>query len=271
MGALPRQGYGGLTLAPIYSAATFDPAKVFSATSICVLSFLGFDAISTLSEEVRGNDPKVIGRAIMRVLLICASVFFVTTWVLGNLLPGVEIHDPAAAIYELLAVQIGPWSAVALAWLLVITVGFANALPMQVGVARVLFAMGRDHQLPALFARIHPKHSTPHVAMAISTALSLLVALVMRDHIDLLASFVNFGALSAFLLLHLSVLVRLGLRNPQRRTVPHVLVPLCGIVVVLAVFSGMHRTAVELGLVWLLIGLAYGAWLHTRGRAKLDL
>ncbi len=265
------KGTGGLTLAPIYSATAFDPAKVFTATSICVLSFLGFDAISTLSEEVRSDDPKLIGRAIMRVLLICALVFFVTTWVLGNLLHGFEIHDPAAAIFELLAAQIGPWSAVALAWLLAITVGFANALPMQVGVARVLFAMGRDHQLPALFARIHPKHGTPHVAMVVSTALSLLVALVLLDNIDLLASFVNFGALSAFVLLHLSVLVRLGLRNPQRRIVPHVLVPLIGIVIVLAVFSGMHRTAVEVGLVWLSIGLIYGAWLRTKGRTRLDL
>lgn len=265
------KGTGGLTLAPIYSAAAFDPAKVFAATSICVLSFLGFDAISTLSEEVRGNDPKLVGRAIMRVLLICAAVFFVTAWVLGNLLPGVEIQDPATAIFELLATQVGPWSAVALAWLLAVAVGFANALPMQVGVARVLFAMGRDRQLPAPFARVHPRHRTPHVAMAISTALSLLVALALRDHIDLLASFVNFGALSAFLLLHLSVLVRLGLRNPQRRIVPHVLVPIAGIAIVLAVFSGMHRTAVEVGLAWLAIGLAYGAWLRARGRARLDL
>ncbi|MFX6823325.1 APC family permease, partial [Acinetobacter baumannii] len=75
----------------------------------------------------------------MIVLLICAVVFFLTTWVLGNLMKGVEIHDPASAIFELLAVQVGPWSAVALAWLLAIAVGFANALPMQVGVARILF------------------------------------------------------------------------------------------------------------------------------------
>lgn len=265
------KGTGGLTLAPIYHATTFDPHKIFAATSICILSFLGFDAISTLSEEVRSRDPKLVGRAIMRVLLICAVVFFLITWVLGNLIVGVEIHDPATAIFELLATQVGPWSAVVLAWLLAITVGFANALPMQVGVARVLFAMGRDRQLPHFFAQIHRTRHTPNVAMVFATIVSLVVALTMRNHIDTLASFVNFGALAGFLMLHVLVLVRLGIRNPARKIMSHIVIPVAGIVIVLAVFSGMQRHALEIGIVWLAIGLIYGFWLHVKGRSQLDL
>ncbi|MFX9058075.1 APC family permease, partial [Acinetobacter baumannii] len=80
----------------------------------------------------------------------------------------------------------------------------------------------------------------------------------MRDRIDTLASFVNFGALSGFLMLHLSVLVRLGIRNPERRLLPHVVAPMLGIIIVLAVLSGMQRDALEIGFVWLAIGLACG-------------
>jgi amino acid transporter len=265
------KGTGGLTLEPIYSAAAFDPEKIFAATSICILSFLGFDAIATLTEEVRGDHRRLVGRAIMIVLLICAVVFFLTTWVLGNLMKGVEIHDPASAIFELLAVQVGPWSAVALAWLLAIAVGFANALPMQVGVARILFAMGRDRQLPTFFAHLHRTRQTPNIAMGVATAISLVMALAMRDRIDTLASFVNFGALSGFLMLHLSVLVRLGIRNPERRLLPHVVAPMLGIIIVLAVLSGMQRDALEIGFVWLAIGLACGFWLRAKVRRQPDI
>lgn len=102
-----------------------------------------------------------------------------------------------------------PWR-----WLRLIALmcGFTNVLPMQVGVSRVLFAMGRDRQLPGLFARLHRRHGTPHVALLLSTALSLVIAIVMCERIDSLASFVNFGALCAFVLLHLSVLVKLGIK-----------------------------------------------------------
>lgn len=250
------RGTGGLTLAPIYDAAAFDPGRLFAATSICVLSFLGFDAISTLSEEVRDGDRAVVGRAIMGVLLICTAVFFVTTWVLGNLMAGVEIQNPATAIFDLLAVQVGPWSATALAWLMAIGVGFANALPMQVGVARVLYAMGRDRQLPAAFARLHPRHNTPHVAMLVATAVSLVVALWLRDAMDRLAAFVNFGALFGFALLHVCVLVHFA-RKAQRSLLVHVASPVLGIAVVGAVLTGMNHAALALGAGWLVAGLVW--------------
>jgi len=265
------KGAGTLTLAPFYASASFDPGKIFTATSICVLSFLGFDAISTLSEEVKDNDRKVVGRAIIGVLVVCGALFVLTTWVLGNLMPGMTIKDPAAAIFELLAAQIGPWSAVALAWLMAIVVGFSNALPMQVGVARVLFAMGRDRQLPRPLARLHPRHGTPYVAMLLSTLFSLVVALFMRDQIDTLASFVNFGALTAFLLLHVSVLVHLGIRGRSKQYFVHWCVPILGIATVLAVLSGMSHAALEVGLGWLAIGLVYGAFLRSKQRAELTV
>jgi amino acid transporter len=152
-----------------------------------------------------------------------------------------------------------------------IIVGFTNALPMQVGVARILFAMGRDRQLPAVLARLHPRHGTPHVAMLVSTLLSLAVALLMRDHIDTLASLVNFGALSAFVLLHLSVLVHWRRRAEQRRWFAHVAVPVLGVAVVGAVLYGMHSVALQAGATWLVIGLLYGVWLRRQQRAELTV
>lgn len=262
-------GSGGLTLRPFYDAHLFEFGAVLSATSICINSFLGFDAISTLAEEVRGGDRRLVGRAILGVLLISAGFFVLVAWVLGNLMTGVTVHDPSAAAYEMTGATIGAWAAVALAWGYATLIGFSNALPMQVGVARVLYAMGRDRQLPHVLSRVHPKYHTPYVGMLVTAVLSLAVALAMRNRLDDLATTVNFGALSGFLLLHVSVFVRFGIRDRFRRWFAHGVSPLLGIVVVLGVFAGMRGLAIGLGLVWLLVGLVWGAVLHVRQRDEL--
>jgi amino acid transporter len=263
------KGNGALTLKPLFDAASFNPGKIFSATSICVMSFLGFDAVSTLAEEVEGGDRRVVGRAIIAVLVLSAVFFVLLTWILGNLLPGIHIKDPAAATYELAAWAIAPWMAALLAWTNAIVVGLSNALPMQVGVARVVFAMGRDRQLPRAFARLHSRYNTPYVGMLVTAAISLGVALAMKNRLDDLASIVNFGALSGFLLLHVSVLRRFALRQRSRHFVAHWIVPIGGIVVVLAVFSGMSAPAMKVGVGWLIAGLAYGLVLKAKHREEL--
>jgi amino acid transporter len=265
------KGNGALTLKPVFDPAAFDAGRIFSATSICIMSFLGFDAVSTLAEEVEGGDRRVVGRAIIAVLVLSAMFFVAVTWVLGNLLPGIVIKDQAAAVYELAAWATGPWTAVVLAWSYAGIVGLSNALPMQVGVARVVFAMGRDRQLPRVLARVHPRYHTPYMGMLVTAALSLAVALFMKNRLDDLASIVNFGALSGFLFLHVSVLVYFGITRRSTVWIRHWLVPLCGIVVVLAVFSGMSALAVKVGSAWSAAGLVYGLVLKAMHREELHV
>ena len=265
------KGNGALTLKPLFDAAHFDAGKIFSATSICIMSFLGFDAVSTLAEEVEGGDRRLVGRAIIATLVLSAGFFVTVTWVLGDLLPGIAIKDQAAAAYELAAWATGPWTAVVLAWAYAGIVGLSNALPMQVGVARVVFAMGRDRQLPSALARVHPRYHTPYMGMLVTAALSLAVALYMKNRLDDLASIVNFGALSGFLFLHVSVLAYFGVKRGSAAWVKHWLVPICGIVVVLAVFSGMSALAVKVGTTWLAVGLAYGLVLKAKHREELHV
>jgi amino acid transporter len=271
MALMRGHGAGGLTFAPFYTPAGFEIGAIFAATSICINSFLGFDAISTLSEEVKGGDRRLVGRAIMGVLVISGTFFVVVAWVLGNLMRGLHIEDPSAAAYEMTALTIGTWASIALAWGYATLIGFSNALPMQVGVARVLYAMGRDRQLPTILARVHPKYHTPYIGMIVTALISLVVAIAMRNRLDDLATTVNFGALSGFLLLHVSVLVRFGIRDRSRRWFAHWLSPLLGIAVVLGVFSGMGGLAIRLGFVWLAVGLVWGAVLHRLHRDEMHV
>jgi len=263
------KGNGSLTLKPVFDASAFDAHKIFTAASICIMSFLGFDAVSTLAEEVEGGDRRVVGRAIIAVLILSAVFFVGITWVFGDLMPGIAIKDQSAAIYEMAAWATGSWTAVVLAWSYATIVGLSNALPMQVGVARVVFAMGRDRQLPSVLARIHPTYRTPYVGMLVTAAISLAVALYMKNKLDDLASIVNFGALSGFLFLHVSVLARFAFGQRSRAWAAHWLVPVCGILVVLLVFSGMSGLAVKVGTAWLAVGLLYGAVLRAKNRDEI--
>jgi amino acid transporter len=265
------KGNGALTLRPLYAPELFHAKGIFAATSICVMSFLGFDAISTLSEEVKDDDRRVVGRAIVGVLFLSAALFTIMAWVLGNLMNGLAIKDAASAIYELADSAIGAWASVLIAWATVTVVGFTNALPMQVGVARVMYAMGRDRQLPAVLAKVHAIHGTPYVGMIVTTAISLGVAVAMRFQMDELVSIVNFGALSGFFILHVSVIVLFWVRGRSGRWVVHLLVPAAGMIVVVAVMSGMSALATTLGLVWLAVGLGYGIVLIRRRRADLTI
>src|SRR5580693_249410 len=134
-----------------------------------------------------------------------------------------------------------------------------------------MYAVGRERQLAAGLANIHPKHGTPYVGMIATTAISITVALVMRYQMDELVSIVNFGALSGFLLLHVSVIAQFWVKGRSGRWFVHLLVPVAGIIVVLAVLSGMSALAMTLGTVWLICGAVWGMVLVNRRRAELAI
>ena len=105
--------------------------------------------------------------------------------------------------------------------------------------------------------------------MLASSALSLVIALAMRNKLDELASIVNFGALTGFALLHLSVLNRFAVNLRSRRIFAHWIVPLVGLGVVLAVLTGMSRYALDVGISWMVVGAVYGFALRARNRDEI--
>lgn len=246
--------------------------QLLAGASVAVMTFLGFDAVSTLAEEVKDpGDRHTVGRAILAVLAIAALLYVVMSWILGSAMAAIELDDPAAAIFELLGQTVGPWAPVLLAWLLGIIVGFTNTLPMLVGVARILMAMGRERQLPSPLGWVHAGTGVPRVATVISTTISMLVALWLKDRIDLLASIISFGALIGFLMLQLAVLVHFQRHPAGRHAFFHRVVPVVGILTVLAILSSMHAVAAQVGVVWLLVGAVYGLFLRRTGRAVMHL
>ena len=139
----------------------------------------------------------------------------------------------------------------------VIASAIANAMAAQAAVSRILFAMARDGKLPAILAMVHPRFKTPYVSTLVVSGVSLLVGLLFADHIDDLTRVVNFGALTGFVLLHLSVINHFLIRRRSGDWLRHLLCPLIGVLIIVYVLYEMDHAAKLLGLAWILIGILY--------------
>ncbi|HEX4815785.1 MAG TPA: APC family permease [Nonomuraea sp.] len=269
--ALLQGGGRGFSLDPLFNPATFSWPVVFAAVSVAVLSFLGFDGISMLVEESTGGSEQV-GRAMRLALLLAGALFVTQVWVAALLVP-----DPAAllrdgsdtAFYDAAAVAGGEWlrhvasTATALSW------GLANTLVAQVAVSRLLYAMARDRQLPSFLAKVSVRHSVPSNAILFMSALSVALGIWMSardDGVGLLSSLINMGAMVAFIVLHVSVIVHYALRQGSDNVWAHLVAPLVGMGILIFVVINANVLAQLVGLVWLGVGAAVLLALYAFGR-----
>jgi amino acid transporter len=268
------QGKGhGFSFSPIYNSDTFSWSLVFGAVSIAVLSFLGFDGISTLAEENK-DTARAIGRSMVAALLLAGVLFIVQTWVASLLVPGparlIAKGDPAGtAFYDAAAVAGGQWLSKLTALATAIAWGFANALVAQAATSRLLYAMARDRQLPSFLAKVHERKGVPVNATLLVAVVSLIVGLFfysLSNGIATLSTLVNFGALTAFLALHVSVVWHYVGRNGSRRWWAHLVAPVIGFVILAYVLINAQVYAQALGLIWFVIGLALMITLMAIGR-----
>ena len=249
-------GAGRLTLQPIYDPHVFSLATVVGATATAVLSFLGFDAISTLSEESLGQRAAV-GRATLLSLALVGALFMLQTWLATDLARGMHFASNETAFYEVAERAGGPWLRLVTIVAVVIASAIANAMAAQAAVSRILFAMARDRKMPAVLAKVHPRYKTPYVSTFVVAAVSFVVGLAFANHVDNLTRVVNFGALSGFVLLHLSVIRHYFLRQRSSKWVRHLLMPLLGLVIIGYVLYEMGVAAKKLGAAWLVLGVVY--------------
>ncbi|WNZ76682.1 APC family permease [Pseudomonas sp. P105] len=258
-------GNGQLTLAPLYSPERFDFALLMQAVSIAVLSFLGFDAISTLAEEIKNDPGRSVGKAALITLLVMGVIFVVQTWIATDLAAGMGFKSADTAFYEIAELAAGSWLATLTAVATALAWGVAVAITSQAAVSRLLFGMARDGKLPKVLAKVHPKHNTPYLSIYLVAVLSLLICYLFIDAVDTLTSLVNFGALSGFMLLHITVLNHHWRRQRSGQVIRHLICPLIGFAIVAAIMYNMGVDAQKLGLIWIAAGLVYLAVLNKFG------
>ena len=228
---------------------------VFAGASLCVMAYLGFDAITTLAGEVKPDQRHLIGRAVVFSLAVIGCMAVVNVCILSALGTGFHFNDLASATFELVSAKINPAFGRFVTWASAFVVAVSITPPMVSAVARVLYAMAQNGEMPRLLNRIHPKYGVPHVAILASGAFSIAVSLYFANQFDVLTSMVNFGALSAFMLVNLSVIALFTVKRKSRRWVLHVIVPALGITTILGVLSQMSTLALIVGVSWLAVGI----------------
>jgi amino acid transporter len=265
------------SFAPFFAPKVFHFQLVFSALSVAVLSFLGFDAISTLAEEARGG-VRVVGQATMITLCLAAALFIVQTYIAALLVPGQTefVGDTATndAFYTVSGMIGGAGFKLVIAVSVALSAAIANALVAQAATARLLFAMARDGRLPRFLAHVHPVRRVPERAVLFVSAVSLVLGLFFVGQLALISSLVNFGALFSFLLLHVSVVVYFLIKQRTGSFGLHLVSPVLGFVVIAFVLANADRLAKIGGTVWLAVGVLILIGLRMAGRSaelKLDV
>jgi amino acid transporter len=252
-------GAGGWSIAPFFQPRHLNGHFVATATSIAVLSFLGFDAISTLAEEVR-NPRQTVGNATVLALLLLGLIFIAQTYLAALAHPDYRSLDAKLGFFAIGREVGGGWLYLLLIIVNVVAAAIANALSAQLAISRILYSMGRDRALPGseFLSKVHPRLKTPVNATLLVAVLSIALALLMPEEVIL--KLVNFGALTAFMLLNVTVFVFFYLkRKGYRQIFGNLLFPAFGVIIVAFVWSGFDRTTFLFGGAWLAIGLALGA------------
>ena len=255
--------YGpGFFTHPFYNPATFSFKAVFRGTSVAVLTYIGFDAISTFSEEVENPRRNIM----LATVLVC-----LITGVLASL----EVYaaqlvwrdQPFPA--DKIDVRVSPCRAdcrrLFLFQLINFTILVANigsGMGSQLGAARLLYGMGRSNGIPKkFFGAVDPKSHVPRNNVIFVGVIALLGSFIITY--DQGADLLNFGALLAFMGVNVAALVRYFFRA-EKKNILNLLSPLLGFLICAFIWTHLSGPALRLGAVWMVIGIAYGA-VKTRG------
>jgi len=245
------------TMDPLFNVNTFSMAAVMPGVAICVLSYLGFDGISTLAEETIGGN-KTVGRATLIALLVSGTMFVITCWVAGMIYPDWKSITDTNVSFYLGAFNVGGNTLKITCEIgEAIALGFACSLSFQTAVARVLFSMSRDGLMPHAFSKVHPKYKTPYVATVFVAVLGVVICLTFNEMIDTLSCLVNFGALVSFMILHVAVVSHFVFKTKKYNFFQHILFPVVGFIIIALVWWALAPISKIIGLSWMAIGVVY--------------
>ena len=254
-------------LAPFHHEGFSVPLIMTGAAVLC-LSFLGFDAVSTMAEET-SNPTYRIPMAILAVSLIGGLLFLVVSYCAQMVFPDWgSFVDPDSASVDVMR-RVGGELLVTAFTATYVAGCFASAMVSQASVSRVLFAMGRDGALPRAFGQLATKKRVPAVAIVVVSLLSL-VALVIT--LDTVANMISFGALFAFSAVNLAVVKHYLVDHRLRGAGNYLLygvVPGLGFLSTLWLWSSLTRLSFSIGLCWMGLGLVVLLGLTRAFRVKL--
>lgn len=258
----------GFFTRPFYDPATFSTGALFGCTSIAVLTYIGFDGISTLSEEAE-NPRRNIMLATVLTCVVIGLLSAVEVYVAQLIWPASQAFPNVDTAYVHVAGRAwGPLFAVVGFTLLL--ANFGSGMGAQLGAARLLYGMGRSNALPkSFFGAVDEKHRVPRNNVLFVGAVVLFGAFLLSYAVGedrsygIGAEMLNFGALIAFMGVNAAAFIRYFVRAEEKK-LWNLIPPFFGFFICLGLWLNLSRPAKIAGSIWMIAGIAFGVW-KTRG------
>ena len=257
---------------PFYDPATWSARAVLGGTSIAVLTYIGFDGISTLSEEAQ-NPRRNILLATVLVCVVIGILSAIEVYAAQLVWPRTEPFPNVDTAFTFVAGR--AWAPLfAIVGFTLVVANFGSGMGAQLGAARLLYGMGRSNALPKkFFGAVELRHRIPRNNVLFVGALALAGAFLLpaiagqATGYELGANLLNFGALLAFMGVNASAFVHYSWRDSQSGLVKRLLnapAPLAGLVICAILWWNLSTNARIVGGIWMVAGIAYGA-VKTKG------
>jgi amino acid transporter len=274
---------------PFYDPQTFSWGGLFGCTSIAVLTYIGFDGISTLSEEAE-NPRRNILLATVLTCVVIGVLSAAEAYIAQLIWPATQAFPDVNTAYSYIAGR--AWAPLfTVVNLTLLLANFGSGLGAQIGAARLLFGMGRSNALPkSFFGAVDAKHGIPRNNVLVVGAIALGGAFLLElvagyktyalgsspltwgtftkilnggEAYGLGAEMLNFGALIAFMGVNVAAFLRYYVRSAER-TLWDLLPPILGFVICFGLWINLSKPAIIVGTIWMAVGIAFGIW-KTRG------
>ena len=284
---------------PFYDPHLWNSKAVLAATSIAVLSYIGFDGISTLSEEAE-NPRRNILLATVLTCFVIGVLSALEVYAAQLIWPASEPFPNSDTAFTFVAGR--AWKPMfAILGFTLLVANFGSGMGAQIGAARLLYGMGRSKALQqAFFGTVDPKRHVPRNNVLFVGAIALVGALLVSFGLfsyGLGAEMLNFGALIAFMGVNMAAFVRYYVREGGHNGVPPLVLtavviglvlwpgsnftilaaagvglaivavwtpPLAGFAICFFLWKNLSWKAWIVGGIWMVVGIAFGAW-KTRG------
>ena len=270
---------------PFYDPATFTFAGLFGCTSIAVLTYIGFDGISTLSEEAENPRRNILLATVLTCVVIGVLSAF-EVYAAQLIWPASDPFPDVNTAYSYVAGR--AWRPLfPIVGFTLLLANFGSGLAAQIGAARLLYGMGRSNALPkSFFGAVDEKHRIPRNNVFVVGIVALVGAFVLEivagyktynlganglswttfvkilnggEAYGLGAEMLNFGALIAFMGVNAAALLRYYVRSSEKK-LGFLIPPALGFIICLALWLNLSKPAIIVGSIWMVAGIAFGLW-----------